>query len=53
MAGMVFTDRVVDITYQEILPTMVDQVNNSNIFTALMLTRPKTWSGLSMRQSSR
>jgi hypothetical protein len=48
MAGMVFTDRVVDITYQEILPTMVDQVNNSNIFTARMLTQPKTWSGVTM-----
>lgn len=48
MAGMVFTDRVVDITYQEILPTLVDQINNSNIFTARMLTSPKTWSGVTM-----
>lgn len=48
MAGMVFTDRVVDITYQEIMPTMVDQINNSNVFTARMLTTPKTWSGVSM-----
>lgn len=48
MAGMVFTDRVVDITYQEILPTMVDQINNSNIFTARMLSQPKTWSGVTM-----
>lgn len=48
MAGMVFTDRVVDITYQEILPTLVDQINNSNIFTARMLTQPKTWSGVTM-----
>ena len=48
LAGMIFTDRVVDITYQEILPTMVDQINNSNIFTARMLTQPKTWSGVTM-----
>lgn len=48
MSGMVFTDRVVDITYQELMPTLVDQVNNSNIFTALALSRPKTWSGVTM-----
>jgi len=48
MAGMTFTDRVVDITYQEILPTLVDQINNSNIFTARMLTQPKSWSGVTM-----
>lgn len=48
MSGMVFTDRVVDITYQEILPTLVDDVNNSNIFTARMLTEPRTWSGVTM-----
>lgn len=48
MSGMTFTDRVVDITYQEIMPTMVDQINNSNVFTARMLTQPKTWSGVTM-----
>lgn len=48
MAGQVFTDRVVDITYQELMPTLVDQVNNSNIFTALVLSRPKTWAGVTM-----
>lgn len=48
IAGMLFTDRVVDITYQEILPTVVDQINNSNIFTARMLTQPKTFSGVTM-----
>lgn len=50
MAGMVFTDRVVDITYQEILPSIVDQINNSNIFTAKVLKEPKTWSGVTMNQ---
>ena len=48
IAGMVFTDRVVDITYQEILPTIVDQINNSNIFTARLLTQPKSWAGVTM-----
>lgn len=50
MAGMTFTDRVVDITYQEILPSIVDQINNSNIFTAKILTKPKNWSGVTMNQ---
>lgn len=50
MAGMVFTDRVIDITYQEILPSIVDQINNSNIFTARVLTQPKTWQGVTMNQ---
>jgi hypothetical protein len=48
MAGMVFTDRVTDITYQEILPRLVDQINNSNIFTSLVLGRSKRWSGVTL-----
>lgn len=48
MAGMVFTDRVTDITYQEILPRLVDQINNSNIWTARVLTNTKEWSGVTM-----
>jgi hypothetical protein len=48
MAGMVFTDRVVDITYQEILPRLVDQINNSNIWTARVLTNTKEWSGVTL-----
>lgn len=50
MAGMVFTDRVVDITYQEILPSIVDQINNSNIFMAKVLTKPSTWRGVTENQ---
>lgn len=50
MAGMVFTDRVVDITYQEILPSIVDQINNSNIFMAKVLSRPATWRGVTENQ---
>lgn len=50
MAGMVFTDRVVDITYQEILPSIVDQINNSNIFMAKVLSKPATWRGVTENQ---
>lgn len=47
---MVFTDRVKDITYQDILPNIVDFVNNSNIFTARILTSPKNWKGVTVQQ---
>lgn len=47
---MVFTDRVVDITYQEILPSIVDQINNSNVFMAMVLTQPGSWRGVTMTQ---
>lgn len=47
---MVFTDRVKQITYQDILPSIVDFVNNSNIFTARVLTNPKNWRGVTMSQ---
>jgi len=50
MAGMVFTDRVVDITYQEILPSIVDQINNSNVFMAKVLSKPATWRGVTENQ---
>lgn len=46
MAGMVFTDRVADITYQDILPSIVDQINNSNVFLARILSKPGTWKGI-------
>ena len=47
---MIFTDRVNDITYQEILPSIVDQINNSNVFTARVLSNPKKWRGTSLQQ---
>lgn len=50
MAGMVFTDRVTSITYQKILPSIVDQINNSNVFLARVLTKPTTWLGVSENQ---
>lgn len=50
MAGTVFTDRVADITYQEILPSIVDQINNSNILLAKVLSKPATWKGVTENQ---
>lgn len=50
MAGTIFTDRVADITYQEILPSIVDQINNSNILFAKVLSKPSTWKGVFMSQ---
>ena len=47
---MVFTDRVKDITYNDILPSIVDFVNNSNIFTARMTSNPKNWKGVTEQQ---
>jgi hypothetical protein len=50
MAGITFTDRVTDITYQEILPSVVDQINNSNILMAKVLSKPSTWRGVTENQ---
>lgn len=47
---MKFTDRVKEITQNDILPSIVDFVNNSNIFTARVLTNPKNWRGVSVSQ---
>lgn len=47
---MIFTNRITDITYQEILPSLVDQINNSNVFTARTLSRPKKWRGVRVEQ---
>lgn len=47
---MVFTDRVKDITYNDILPSIVDFVNNSNIFTARVTSNPKNWKGVTESQ---
>lgn len=50
MSGIVFTDRVSAITYQEILPSVVDQINNSNILLAKVLSKPSTWKGVTENQ---
>jgi len=47
---MVFTDRVKEITYNDILPSIVDFVNNSNIFTARVTSQPKNWKGVTVSQ---
>ena len=47
---MVFTDRVKEITYNDILPSIVDFVNNSNIFTARVTSNPKNWKGVTESQ---
>lgn len=46
MAGQIFTNRVTDITYQYILPTLVDNVSNSNVFTSKMLSNTCDWEGV-------
>lgn len=50
MSGIQFTDRVANITYQEILPSVVDQINNSNILMAKVLSKPGTWRGVTENQ---
>lgn len=47
---MVFSERVTNITYNDIMPSIVDFVNNSNIFTARMTSNPKNWKGATEQQ---
>lgn len=49
---MVFNDRVTDITYNKILPKVVDTTNDSNVFTARVLGSQmrRTWTGHTMNQ---
>jgi hypothetical protein len=48
---MIFNNRVTDITYQEILPSLVDQINNSNVFTARVLQSfVSPWKGIAELQ---
>lgn len=51
MAGMTFLQRVTDFTYQHILPTLVDNVNNANILFARTLAKPTDWLGPTMWQN--
>jgi hypothetical protein len=48
MAGILFSDTIKTITYQEILPTLIDQYNNSNSFTGMVLSNTKEWSGITL-----
>jgi hypothetical protein len=45
MAGITFQQQIQDFTYQRILPTLVDNVNNSNILWARAFSKPETWTG--------
>lgn len=49
---MVFNDRITDITYNKILPKVVDTKNDSNVFTARCLGTQmrRTWTGHTMNQ---
>jgi hypothetical protein len=47
MSGQIFTNRVTDITYQYILPALVDNVSNSNVFTSKLLSKTIDWEGVS------
>ena len=48
-----FSERVTAITYNEIMPTIVDFVNNSNILTARVMSNVKNWKGVNMKQPIR
>lgn len=43
--GMTFQQQIQDFTYQRILPTLVDNVNNSNIEWARAFSQPEEWTG--------
>jgi hypothetical protein len=49
---MVFNNRITDITYNKILPKVVDTKNDSNVFTARTLGTQmrRTWTGHTMNQ---
>ena len=46
MAGQAFTDRLSDITYQYILPVLVDGASNSNVWTSRLLSNYEDWEGI-------
>jgi len=46
MAGQVFNDRLTDITYQYILPVLVDGASNSNVWTSRLLSNYEDWEGV-------
>ena len=45
----VFSERVTAITYNDIMPTIVDAVNNSNILTARVMSNVKNWKFYAMQ----
>lgn len=50
---MKFSERVTELTYNEILPNIVDLVNNSNILTSRVMSKPQNWKGKTISQPVR
>lgn len=46
MAGQIFNDRLTDITYQYILPVLIDGASNSNVWTSKALSNYSDWEGV-------
>ena len=46
MAGQIFNDRLTDITYQYILPVLIDGASNSNVWTSKLLSNYNDWEGV-------
>ena len=51
MGASAQSDRVGNLTLEEILPKVVDTVNNSNVITARVMARPKAWNGKAVYQN--
>lgn len=49
---MIFNERVTSITQDKFIPNVVDQINNSNVLTCRILSKPKPWSGETVKQPS-
>lgn len=45
MGATAQSDRVGNFTLEDILPKVVDTVNNSNVITARVMAKPKAWDG--------
>jgi len=51
MGATAQSDRVGNLTLEDILPKVVDTVNNSNLPAARFLARPKAWNGKAVYQN--
>lgn len=47
---MIFNNRVTTITQDKFIPSIVDQINNSNVYTCRVLASPRPWSGETVKQ---
>ena len=48
MSGVNLPQQIYDFTMQRILPNLVDNVNNSNIFWGRAFAKPETWEGVAI-----